>query len=203
MCAGGVGCLTKGKMSSGHSFAFEMREHKRFRLIEVSEEDTERLEYLRAEFRKNYNHYLKVIRETGIMSKQLLEKKTAKTSKRRRVGYPIETDILANTRQCARDKAVECVRLYQSLRRQNIRTELPEFIHNDVNPRLNWRDGYRIGSDGCVRISVKKGCSVNARLERADEGLKVEGCRFSYAELAKVGEDYVLEVNLLPPAEAL
>jgi hypothetical protein len=171
-------------------------EPERFRLIGVSREDAERLEYLRAEFKKNYNHYLKVIRETGVLSKHVLEKKTAKTSKRKRVGYPIETDILANTRQCARDKAVECVRLYQSLRRQNIRTELPEFIHGDVNPRLNWRDGYRIGADGSVRISVKKGCCVNAMLDGGGSALDR---RFGYAELAKDDGNYVLEVNLLPP----
>lgn len=164
--------------------------------------DRELLEYLKLEFWKTYNHYLKVIRETGILSKPKLEKKTTITSKRKNVSYPIKTELLANTRQCARDKAVECVRLYKDLKGRSIRTEFPEFMFETVNPRLNWRDGYRINPDRSIRISVRKGDMVHGRLEGSSEDYELiqkvfeEEYRFTVAEISKEGDDYFIHVGL-------
>lgn len=175
----------------------------RFRLEGIKENDRELLEYLRLEFRKIYNHYLKVIRETGIISKTKLEKKTTITAKRRNVSYPIRSEILANTRQCARDKAVECVKLYRSLREKNVKTGFPEFMYEAINPRLNWRDGYRINPDGSVRISVKKGKLIHAKLTGSRDNLRIidkafdKGYKFNSAEIAKKGNDYFIYVNLV------
>jgi len=175
----------------------------RFRLAGINEGDRELLEYLRLEFRKIYNHYLKVIRETRILSKIKLEKKTTITAKRRNVSYPIRSELLANTRQCARDKAVECVRLYRSLRERDVKTEFPEFMYETINPRLNWRDGYRINPDGSVRISVKKGKLIHAKLYGSKDDLKIidnafnNGYKFNSAEIVKEGDDYFIYVNLV------
>lgn len=179
-------------------------EERSFRLNRISEKDRELLEHLRLEFKKAYNHYLKVIRDTGILSKLELEKKTTITSRRKNVSYPIKNGILANTRQCARDKAVECVRLYRELRKKKIKTDYPEFMFETVNPRLNWRDGYRINPDGSIRISVKKGDIVYAELDGAQEDFDLiqkvfdEEYRFSTAEISKEGEDYFIHVRLDP-----
>jgi hypothetical protein len=179
------------------------RNSSRFRLDRISRQDRENLEHLRTEFREAYNHYLRVIRETGTLSKKTLEKKTTTTSKRKNVSFLLERDILANTRQCARDKAVECVRLYHSLRQQRIKTEFPEFMYETVNPRLNWRDGYMINPDKTVRISVKKGVMVRARLEGSDEDSELiervftGGHKFNSAEIVKEGEDYFIDVSIV------
>jgi hypothetical protein len=175
----------------------------RFLLEGIGEEDRGLLEYLRQEFRKSYDHYLRVIRETGVLSKDVLEKKTTVTSNRRNISYPIDTDILANTRQCARDKAVDCVRLYRSRKQRNLQTEFPEFMYDTVNPRLNWRDGYVIKSDGTVRISVKKGARVYAHISGSYEDMEQlmkafgEDFRLAAAEISKEGEDYFIHVSAL------
>ena len=179
-------------------------EPKRFLLEEISREDKKLLDYLRLEFKKSYNHYLRVIRETGILSKPLLEKKTTTTSKRHNVSYPIKTDMLANTRQCARDKAVECVKLYQELRKQNVRTEYPEFMFEKIDPRINWRDGYRIAHDGTINISVKKGSIVCAKLSGSEKDHLVlekalgDEYKFNTAEISKQGDDFFININVKP-----
>lgn len=176
----------------------------RFLLEGIGEEDRGLLEYLRQEFRKSYDHYLRVIRETGVLSKDVLEKKTTVTCNRRNISYPIDTDILANTRQCARDKAVECVRLYRSRKQRNLQTEFPEFMYDTVNPKLNWRDGYVIKPDGTVRISVKKGSRVYAHISGAYDDIAqlmkacTEDSRLAAAEISKDGEDYFIHVSVLP-----
>ncbi len=175
-----------------------------FRLGGINEKDRELLEYLRLEFRKIYNHYLRVIRETGILSKTILEKKTTINARRRNVSYPINTEIIANTRQCARDKAVECVRLYQSLKEREGKAEFPEFMYDTVNPRLNWREGYRINPDGSVRISIKKGRVVHAKLDGSQDDLRIihkafnRRYKFNSAEISKKGRDYILYINVTP-----
>jgi hypothetical protein len=174
----------------------------RFKLEGIDEGDRELLEYLSLEFRKIYNHYLKVIRETRILSKIKLEKKTTITARRRNVSYPVRSELLANTRQCARDKAVECVILYRSLKKANLKTDFPEFMYETIKPRLNWRDGYRINPDRSVRISVKKGGLVYARLYGSREDLKLidnafnNGYKFNSAEISKEGDDYFIYVNV-------
>ncbi len=170
----------------------------------MEDRDRELLEYMRFEFRRVYNHYLRVIRETGTLSKSVLEKKTTINSRRKHVGYPIKSDILANTRQCARDKAVECVRLYNDLKERNMRTEFPEFMYETLNPRLNWRDGYRINPDGSIRISVKKGNLIHAELGGPRENLDlIRGVfnrnteyKFTTAEISREDEDYFIHVRL-------
>jgi len=175
-----------------------------FRLDGIKKSDRELLEYLELEFRRVYNHYLMVIRETGILSKIRLEKKTIITAKRRNVSYPIRSELLANTRQCARDKAVECVKLYHSLRERKIKTDFPEFMYETINPRLNWRDGYKINRDGSVRISVKKGRMVRARLGGSGDDLEIidrafnNAYKFNSAEIVKEGDDYFICINLTP-----
>ncbi|RLI91852.1 MAG: hypothetical protein DRO89_03185 [Candidatus Altiarchaeales archaeon] len=181
----------------------------RFRLDGIKKSDRELLEYLRLEFRRVYNHYLRIIRETGILSKIRLEKKTTITAKRRNVSYPIRSELLANTRQCARDKAVECVKLYHSLRERNIKTDFPEFMYETINPRLNWRDGYRINPDKSVRISVKKDKLVHAKLDGSRDDLEIidkafnNAYKFNSAEIVKEGDDYFICVNLTPNQECL
>jgi hypothetical protein len=177
-------------------------EPAKFRLLGVSEEDRMLLDHLSCEFRCAYDHYLRVIRETGILSKSELERKTTLAGRRRNVGYPLKSDMLANTRQCARDKAVECVRLYNSLREKRVRTEFPEFMYETVSPRLNWRDGYRIDADGSISISVRKGDIVRAVLEGSKEDKTnvskalERSCRLAAAELTKDGGDYFISFNL-------
>lgn len=179
-------------------------ESPRFRLEGINKRDIELLEYLGLEFRKIYNHYLRVIRETGITSKIRLEKKMTITSRRRNVSYPIRTELLANTRQCARDKAVECVRLYHSLRKRNVKTEFPEFMYETVNPRLNWRDGYRIDHRGFIRISIKKGGLIHAKLDGSRDDLGIidnalnNGYRFNPAEIVKEGGGIILSELMYP-----
>ncbi len=177
-------------------------EPAKFRLVGVSEEDRSLLDNLSSEFRCAYDHYLKVIRETGILSKSELERKTTRAGRRRNVGYPLKSNILANTRQCARDKAVECVRLYNSLREKRIRTEFPEFMYDEVSPRLNWRDGYRIGADCSISISVRKGGIVHAGLEGSEEDKRIVSAairksgRLAAAELTKEGGDYFISLDV-------
>lgn len=179
-------------------------EPSKFKLGGISEEDRKLLDYLSTEFRQAYNHYLRVIRETGILSKAKLEKKTTLAGRRRNVSYPLRSGMLANTRQCARDKAVECVRLYNALRERRIRTEFPEFMYETISPRLNWRDGYRIDSDGSISISVRKGSIVRASLEGSEEDMMAiskafeRSCRFNAAELTNEGGDYFIHVNVTP-----
>lgn len=192
--SGGLVKRLAGFMDSGASQV----EPAKFRLVGVSEEGRMLLDYLSCEFRQAYDHYLKVIRETGILSKSELERKTTLAGRRRNVGYPLRSDILANTRQCARDKAVECVRQYNALREKRIRTEFPEFMYETVSPRLNWRDGYRIDEDGSVSISVRKGDIVRAGLEGSDENKRTifaaleRSSRLAAAELTREGGDYFI-----------
>ena len=62
------------------------------------------LEDLQRSFRVAYNQYLLLLEEHGLLEKKELE------------SHPIQHQLLENTRQCARDVAIESVRSYEELK---------------------------------------------------------------------------------------
>ncbi|HIE34397.1 MAG TPA: hypothetical protein EYP86_04600 [Candidatus Altiarchaeales archaeon] len=180
----------------------------KFKLDGIKSEDKELLDYLVDEFKKVYDHYLGVIRNTGILSKIELEKKTTITVNRKNVSYPIYTNLLANTRQCARDRAVESVRLYRYLQNDGF-IGISKVNGFSVNPKLNWMEGYRIDSNKSVRISISKGVMVYAELrgdrkdiEFLDRALNKE-FKFNSAQIVRDGNDYRLYIDIVPNQKSI
>ena len=111
------------------------------------------LDDLQRSFRETYNRYLLLLNEHGLLTKTELEL------------YPIQHRLLENTRQCARDVAIESVRSYEELKEEDKRTQFPKQSDEPLSTRLNYRDGYIIPEEGVVRISIRKGILLRLSYE--------------------------------------
>ena len=124
----------------------------KIKLLTTSEEET-LLDDLQRSFRETYNQYLLLLEENGLLEKKELEL------------YPVQHQLLENTRQSARDVAIESVRSYLELKVTDKRVQFPKQSDQPLSTRLNYRDGYTISKEGIVRISVRKGVRVHLSYE--------------------------------------
>ena len=158
--------------------------------FKVDTEDSKLLDWLRKEFRNTWNQYIKHTEELGTTNRRELEEQE------------VETSLIQNTRQCARDKAREAVKSFFKQKKHNNNASYPEPKKRPMAARLNHRDGYTVNKDHTVRISTRPYKTVKGKLKGSPKDEKllnktIKGeYKFGTAELTKHGNNHYLHINI-------
>ncbi len=160
--------------------------------FKVDTEDSELLTWLRKEFRNTWNQYIEHTKKPGTTNQRKLEKQE------------VETNLIQNTRQCARDKAREAVKSYYKQKEHDEDASYPEPKGRPMAARLNHRDGYTINKnkDHTVKISTKPYKTVKGKLKGSPKDEKLLNktlngeYNFGTAELTKHGNNHYLHINI-------
>ncbi|NVM03739.1 MAG: IS200/IS605 family element transposase accessory protein TnpB [Candidatus Helarchaeota archaeon] len=127
--------------------------------ISTTDINFQKIDSLRMEFRRVYNEFIGVWYRTGKVSKSVFEL------------HKFPHSLLANVRQSARDVAVEAVKSYFELKKENPYANPPAIKDEPMSPRLNYKEGYRIRSEVDngekfykARITISPGDRVKVNL---------------------------------------
>lgn len=110
--------------------------------FKLNPESTGYLELLRREFRSCYNQYLEIAKGLDTVNSSSLEE------------HEIETDLIQNTRQKARDKALNAVENYFRQKDLQKNASYPGQKDNPMTASLNYREGYKVVDEDTVKIST-------------------------------------------------
>lgn len=133
------------------------RELVRTLQFKLEPDDESALETLQDEFRQCYNQYIQFTREEQTTDRRELEQ------------HDVDTRLIQNTRQRARDKAADAVETYFELREVQENASYPRQKDGPMTASLNHRDGYTVEDAQTVKISTVPYNRVEARIDGRDE----------------------------------
>lgn len=153
-------------------------------------EDEDDLDMLQKQFRQCYNQYIQITKEEQTTDRRELEQ------------HDINTDLIQNTRQRARDKAAEAVENYFELREVQKNASYPRTKDEPMTASLNHRDGYTVEDVSTVKISTVPYNRVEAAIEGWEEDRiylrrALNGqYQFGTADVLKRDGDYYIHITV-------
>lgn len=153
-------------------------------------ENEDELGLLQQQFRQCYNQYIQLIKEEKTTDRRELEQ------------HDIDTNLVQNTRQRARDKAAEAVENYFELREVQENASYPRTKDEPMTASLNHRDGYTVEGASTVKISTVPYNRVEATIEGGEEDRiylrrALNGqYQFGTADVLKRDDDYYIHINI-------
>ncbi len=166
--------------------------------MSMQKADIPKVQSMMKEYRRVFNEYIKLWNQTGKYSKIFFET------------HKFQHELLANTKQAARDVAVEAIKSFLELKKEDPDAKPPQVKDVPMSPRLNFNNGYmifkKVDETGkaryIARVSIKGGERIKVELvgsksqiELLDEALSGEQ-EFGSCSINKLREKYFMNISL-------